>query len=77
MLTVNAGGTPVGTARGAMDAFLERLPGRGITYTNYTNKAEAPVTHLQLAEASMKIDSSDAHVRLATCAARSIAPTDR
>ena len=66
VLTVNAGGTPVGTARGAMDAFLERLPGRGITYTNYTNKAEAPVTHLQLAEASMKIDSADAHVRMAT-----------
>ena len=66
VLTVNAGGTPVGTARGAMDAFVERLPGRGITYTTYTNKAEAPVTHLQMAEASMKIDSSDAHVRLAT-----------
>jgi alkylation response protein AidB-like acyl-CoA dehydrogenase len=66
VLTVNAGGTPIGTARGAMDAFLERLPGRGITYTNYTNKAEAPVTHLQLAEASLKIDSSAAHVQLAT-----------
>jgi 3-hydroxy-9,10-secoandrosta-1,3,5(10)-triene-9,17-dione monooxygenase len=66
VLTVNAGGTPVGTARGAMDAFVERLPGRGITYTTYTNKAEAPVTHLQMAEAAMKIDSSDAHVRLAT-----------
>jgi len=66
VLTVNAGGTPVGTARGAMDAFLERLPGRGITYTNYTNKAEAPVTHLQLAEATLKIDSSNAHVHLAT-----------
>jgi alkylation response protein AidB-like acyl-CoA dehydrogenase len=65
VLTVNAGGTPIGTARGAMDAFLERLPGRGITYTNYTNKAEAPVTHLQMAEASLKIDSSAAHVRLA------------
>jgi alkylation response protein AidB-like acyl-CoA dehydrogenase len=66
VLTVNAGGTPIGTARGAMDAFLERLPGRGITYTTYTNKSEAPVTHLQLAEASLKLDSSDAHVRLAT-----------
>lgn len=66
VLTVNGGGTPVGIARGAMDAFLERLPGRGITYTTYTNKAEAPVTHLQLAEASLKIDSSDAHVRMAT-----------
>jgi alkylation response protein AidB-like acyl-CoA dehydrogenase len=66
VLTVNAGGTPVGIARGAMDAFVERLPGRGITYTTYTNKAEAPVTHLQIAEASLKIDSSNAHVRLAT-----------
>jgi alkylation response protein AidB-like acyl-CoA dehydrogenase len=66
VLTVNAGGTPLGVARGAWDMFIERLPGRGITYTTYTNKAEAPVTHLQMAEASMKIDSSDAHVRLAT-----------
>ena len=66
VLTVNAGGTPLGIARGAWDMFIERLPGRGITYTTYTNKAEAPVTHLQMAEASMKIDSTDAHVRLAT-----------
>ena len=66
VLVVNAGGTPVGIARGAFETFLERLPGRGITYTNYTNKAEAPITHLQLAEASLKIDSADAHVRRAT-----------
>jgi alkylation response protein AidB-like acyl-CoA dehydrogenase len=49
-----------------MEAFVERLPGRGITYTTYTNKAEAPVTHLQVGEASLTIDSADAHVRLAT-----------
>lgn len=66
VLIVNAGGTPVGIARGAMEAFVERLPGRGITYTTYTNKAEAPVTHLQVGEASLTIDSADAHVRLAT-----------
>jgi alkylation response protein AidB-like acyl-CoA dehydrogenase len=66
VLTVNASGTPLGIARGAWDAFVERLPGRGITYTTYTNKAEAPVTHLQMAEASLKIDSSEAHMRLAT-----------
>ncbi|HEY7446373.1 MAG TPA: acyl-CoA dehydrogenase family protein [Vicinamibacterales bacterium] len=65
VLTVNAGGTPLGIARGAWEAFFERLPGRGITYTTYTNKAEAPVTHLQLGEASLKIESSDAHVRRA------------
>jgi alkylation response protein AidB-like acyl-CoA dehydrogenase len=66
VLTVNAGGTPIGIARGAMETFRERLPGRAITYTNYTNKAEAPVTHLQIAEASMLIDSAEAHLRLAT-----------
>jgi alkylation response protein AidB-like acyl-CoA dehydrogenase len=65
VLTVNAGGTPLGIARGALEAFEERLPGRGITYTNYTNKAEAPVTHLQIGDAALRIDSADAHVRLA------------
>jgi alkylation response protein AidB-like acyl-CoA dehydrogenase len=48
VLAVNAGGTPVGIARGALEVFVERLPGRGIAYTNYTNKSEAPITHLQL-----------------------------
>jgi alkylation response protein AidB-like acyl-CoA dehydrogenase len=62
VLTVNAGGTPLGIARGALEAFFERLPGRGITYTTYTNKSEAPITHLQAGEASLKIDSATAHV---------------
>jgi alkylation response protein AidB-like acyl-CoA dehydrogenase len=66
VLTVNAGGMPVGAARGALEAFAARLPGRGITYTDYTNKAEAPITHLQMARASLTIDSADGHVRRAT-----------
>ena len=66
VLTVNAGGMPVGAARGALEAFHDRLPGRGITYTEYTNKADAPITHLQVGEATLKIDSAAAHVRLAT-----------
>src|SRR6185295_5605837 len=65
VLVVNAGGTPIGIARGALESFFERLPGRGITYTSYTNKAEAPVTHLQVGEATLKIESADAHVRRA------------
>lgn len=65
VLSVNAAGTPVGIARGALEAFRERLPGRGITYTTYAKQAEAPVTHLQLGEATLKIDSADAHARLA------------
>jgi 3-hydroxy-9,10-secoandrosta-1,3,5(10)-triene-9,17-dione monooxygenase len=68
VLAVNAAGTPVGIARGAMETFAERLPGRAITYTSYTNKAEAPVTHLQMGEAALKIDSADAHMRLASAA---------
>jgi alkylation response protein AidB-like acyl-CoA dehydrogenase len=63
VLTVNAGGTAVGAARGALEAFHERLPGRGITYTNYTNKSEAAVTHLQVGEATLKLESADAHMR--------------
>jgi alkylation response protein AidB-like acyl-CoA dehydrogenase len=65
VLSVNAAGTPVGIARGALETFMERLPGRAITYTTYTNKAEAPVTHLQVGEAALTIDSADAHMRLA------------
>ncbi len=66
VLTVNGGGTPVGIAQGAMDAFLQRLPGRGITYTTYAVQAEAAITHLQVGEASLLIDSADSHVRRAT-----------
>lgn len=65
VLVVNAGGTPIGAARGALELFHARLPGRAITYTNYTNKAEAAVTHLQVGEATLKLDSAEAHVRLA------------
>jgi alkylation response protein AidB-like acyl-CoA dehydrogenase len=66
VLTVNAGGTPLGMARGAIEAFRARLPGRGITYTYYANQSEAAVTHLQIGEALLKYDSCDAHVRRAT-----------
>ncbi len=65
VLTANAAGTPVGIARGALELFQESLPGRAITYTTYASKIEAPVTHLQVGEAALAIDSSDAHMRLA------------
>jgi alkylation response protein AidB-like acyl-CoA dehydrogenase len=63
VLIVNACGTPVGIARGAMEAFLERLPGRAIAFTDYTKQAEAPVTHLKVGEAALKLESADAHMR--------------
>ena len=66
VLTVNAGGTPLGMAQGAIETFRAHLPGRGIAYTFYTNKSEAAVTHLQVAEAVLTLDSADAHVRKAS-----------
>ena len=60
-------GTVVGLARGARDAFFERLPDRKITYTSYTRQSEAPLTHLQVADATLKIDQAEFHAhRLAT-----------
>jgi 3-hydroxy-9,10-secoandrosta-1,3,5(10)-triene-9,17-dione monooxygenase len=61
--TVSA--TAYGLARAAKDAFFERLPGRKITYTSYETQSEAPLTHLQVAEASIKIDEAGFHVHRA------------
>lgn len=60
-------GTALGLAKAARDLFFERLPDRGITYTSYASQREAPVTHLQVADASLKIDAAEFHIdRLAT-----------
>jgi len=56
-----ASGTPLGLARAAMTNFFQRLPGRGIAYTTYARQAEAPITHVQVAEAAMKIDEAEFH----------------
>ncbi|MFY1699800.1 MULTISPECIES: acyl-CoA dehydrogenase family protein [unclassified Solwaraspora] len=54
-------GKMVGVAKGALEGFFERLPGRAITYTSYDSQREAPYTHLQVAEASLKIDEAEYH----------------
>jgi alkylation response protein AidB-like acyl-CoA dehydrogenase len=54
-------GTPLGLAKAALTNFFQRLPGRGIAYTTYARQAEAPITHLQVAEAAMKIDEAEFH----------------
>lgn len=56
-----ASATPLGLARAAMANFFQRLPERGIAYTTYAKQAEAPLTHLQVAEAAMKIDEAEFH----------------
>lgn len=54
-------GTVLGLAKAAKDTFFERLPERKITYTSYESQREAPLTHLQVADASMKIDEAGFH----------------
>jgi alkylation response protein AidB-like acyl-CoA dehydrogenase len=59
--SASAVGTLVGMAKGARDAFLNRLPDRKITYTAYGSQREAPITHLQVAEAALKSDEAEFH----------------
>jgi alkylation response protein AidB-like acyl-CoA dehydrogenase len=54
-------GTLLGMAQGAMDVFVRRMPERSITYTEYATQRDAPVTHLQLAEAALKTDQAEFH----------------
>jgi 3-hydroxy-9,10-secoandrosta-1,3,5(10)-triene-9,17-dione monooxygenase len=51
---------PMGAAQGALDIYLEQLPGRKILHTKYSKQGEAAVTHLEIAEASAKIDAANA-----------------
>lgn len=56
-------GTVIGLGRSAKEAFFRRLPSRKITYTGYESQREAPLTHLQVAEATMKLDEAEFHAR--------------
>lgn len=56
-------GTMLGLGNAAREDFFGKLPGRHITYTAYSAQGEAPITHLQVADASLKIDAADFHAR--------------
>lgn len=48
----------LGAGLAALDVFMEQLPRRAITASPYMKQGEAPITHLQLGEASAKIDAA-------------------
>ncbi|WDZ83504.1 acyl-CoA dehydrogenase family protein [Micromonospora cathayae] len=54
-------GTLLGLAAAARETFLERLPSKKITYTEYASQAEAPLTHLQVAQATLSADEAEFH----------------
>ncbi|WP_406449310.1 flavin-dependent monooxygenase [Streptomyces sp. NBC_01622] len=49
----------LGLARAALAEFTERIHRRGITYTFHERQYEAGVTHLQVAEAALKISCAE------------------
>lgn len=50
----------LGIAKAALELFVERLPGKGITYTSWTEQREHPHTQIQLAHAVNKIAACEA-----------------
>jgi alkylation response protein AidB-like acyl-CoA dehydrogenase len=56
-------GTVLGLGRAAKDAFLRRLSDRKITYTDYESQRAAPITHMQVADATLKLDAAEFHAR--------------
>jgi alkylation response protein AidB-like acyl-CoA dehydrogenase len=48
----------LGASLHMIDTFMETLPRRDIKLTPYTKAAEAPVTHLQIGEATAKIEAA-------------------
>ena len=57
--TILSGSTPLGMAKGALDYYKQRLDKRGIVGTDYKVQSEASITHLQLAEATSRIDAAE------------------
>jgi alkylation response protein AidB-like acyl-CoA dehydrogenase len=49
----------LGMAKAALELFLEKAPHRSIPYTSYKKQDEAAITHLQVGEASAKIDAAE------------------
>ena len=59
--SVSAVGNALGLAQAGLHAFLDRLPDRKITYTSYDSQRTAPLTHHQVADATMKVDEAAFH----------------
>jgi alkylation response protein AidB-like acyl-CoA dehydrogenase len=66
-------GTAIGLAKAAREVFVSRLD-RALTYTSYPSQREAAVTHLQLADATLKIEEAESHAATLAAIADSKAP---
>ncbi len=62
-IMVTMSSTAIAIAKGALDRFIENSMKRKIAMTFYPKQSEAAVTHLQVGEATAKIDAADIIVR--------------
>lgn len=62
-VAASTAGKMIGMARAANEAFLERINHRPVANTTYERQVDAPITHLQAAEAALKIDEAEYHGR--------------
>lgn len=67
-IKTTAGAIAIGMAQAMLDEFKAQLPGRPIAYTTYAARSEAPVTHLTLGEAAVKIHTAELVYRSAASA---------
>ncbi|SCF06661.1 acyl-CoA dehydrogenase family protein [Micromonospora chokoriensis] len=58
-VTAAAVATCIGIAKGALELFLQRVKGRGITYTSWTDQSQHPLTQIQVATAANKISAAE------------------
>ncbi|MCQ6279061.1 acyl-CoA dehydrogenase family protein [Bacillus sp. EB600] len=61
-LTLSIVAPALGLAQAAMDIHMERVKRAGIGNTFYTKMSEAAITHFQIAQAQLKIDSAELHL---------------
>ncbi|MEV4630617.1 acyl-CoA dehydrogenase family protein [Micromonospora sp. NPDC049523] len=52
--------TYIGMAKAALELFLERLPGRGLAYSSYTDQRQHVLTQLRVATAANRIAAAEA-----------------
>ncbi|WP_155372835.1 acyl-CoA dehydrogenase family protein [Catellatospora vulcania] len=62
-VAASTSGKMIGMARAASEHFYDRINRRPIANTTYERQADAPITHLQAADAALKIDEAEGHAR--------------
>ncbi|MFD0592061.1 acyl-CoA dehydrogenase [Catellatospora coxensis] len=58
-VAASTAGKMIGMARAASELFYDRINRRPVANTSYERQVDAPITHLQAADAALKIDEAE------------------